>query len=718
MHTNSQSVPLDRLLSFSFRRRLPVILQTEAAECGLACLAMVASYHGFNTDLNTVRQQFSISSHGATLKQVMDIASQLELSTRALRLEPEDMSQLQLPCILHWEMKHFVVLKAVKRQGVVIHDPASGERRLDWASVSNCFTGVALELAPTQDFTPRTAKRQLKLRHFWSRIRGLKSSLALIIGLSLFLQIFAVIAPYYMQIVIDDVVLRADLNLLTVVALGFGLLLVLETATRFMRQTVSLSLSSRLNIQMAANIFRHLIRLPMTYFSKRHMGDIVSRFSSVNQIREMMTHGLVAVMIDGLMALITLVVMFFYSAKLTFLVLIVVTLYALLRYLFYTPLRLLSEEHIVAAAKENTHFMESVRAVQTIKLFSKESDRESQWQNKLADSMNRDIRLKRWGISFDSANHLLFGIENILVIYFAAVAVTENVMSVGMLYAYVSYKTRFIDAMDNLIVKLIEFRMLDLHFDRLADIVFTTPDDSPTGPQPAISGDLAIPHSTEAGLRINNLTFRYSASEAPIFSGLSFDVMAGETLAIVGPSGSGKSTLMKCLMGLYLPDAGSIQMNGHSIQSCPDYRKKVAAVMQDDELMTGSVAENIACFDAVIDFERIVQCAHIACIHEEIMAMPMQYNTLVGELGTNFSGGQKQRIVLARALYRQPLLLFMDEATSHLDTSNEQQINQHIQRMSITRILVAHRPDTIRSADRILSLANGELTDVTQQVKP
>lgn len=688
----------DQLLNFGGARRLPVVHQTEAAECGLACLAMIASFHGYETNLAHLRQRIQISSHGTNLKNLIDMAARLHLAGRALKLDSDSLGGLQLPCILHWDMNHFVVLKAVKNRKAIIHDPASGERVLTKEEFDKHFTGIALELTPTSKFEVADTRKHLRLQHFWSRINGLKRSLLQILVLSLLLQVFAIISPYYMQTVVDDVILRNDENLLVVLALGFGLLLLIETGTHVLRQWVMLYLSSRLNIQMAANLFRHLIRLPMNYFSTRHMGDVVSRFSSLQNVRELLTTSLVSAVVDGIMAVITLTVMFFYSVKLTFLVLIVVLLYAVLRFALYRPLRLLTEEQIIAQAKHDTHFMESVRAIQTIKLFQRENDRQSQWQNRLADTINQGIRITRWNIGYDTINRLLFGLENLLVIYFAATAVMGNIFSVGMLYAFLSYKNRFVGAMDALIATWIEMKMLGLHLDRLSDIVFTETEEQ----------DEFLPGYSSSQLvgkiEVRNLSFQYGETEGAVFKNLNFTIEPGETVAITGSSGCGKTTLLKCLMGLLQPMQGEILIDGHPLKQVLDYRRQIAGVMQDDQLLAGSVADNIACFESHIDFERIIQCAQMACIHDEIIKMPMQYYTLVGDMGNSLSGGQKQRIVLARALYRAPRILFMDEATSHLDVANESLVNDHIRQLAITRILVAHRPETVKSAGRQIEL--------------
>lgn len=694
----------DTLLNFGSHHRLPVIVQTEVAECGLACMAMVAGFYGFDTDMTSLRRRFSISSHGTNLKQLMDMAGRLHLSPRALRAEIDDLPQLQLPCILHWSLNHFVVLKTIKRKKFILHDPAVGERILDEEEFGRHFTGVVLELTPTQAFEQGKDKRSLKLSHFWSRIVGLKRSLIQILLLSLLLQFFAIVTPFYMQTVVDDVILRHDDNLLLVLAIGFGLLLLIQLGTSALREFVILHIANRLGMQLSANLFRHLIRLPMDYFAKRHMGDIVSRFGSLGNVRQLLTTGLVAALVDGLMALITLAAMFFYDVKLTLIVLVVVVLYAALRWALYRPFRLLTEESIIASARENSHFMESVRAIQTIKLFQRENDRQSQWQNRLAEVINKNIRLARWGIGYNTINGLLFGLENILVIYFAAMAVMGNVISLGMLYAFMAYKGRFISSMDGLIAQWIEFKMLDLHLNRLADIAFTEAeriDEHHTSDNINNS-----PEQLAGQITVRNLGYRYGETEAPVFQKLNFIIEPGETVAITGPSGCGKTTLLKCLMGLIEPMEGEVLIDGKPLRHLPHYRSQIAGVMQEDQLISGDIADNIACFEPHQDINKVHLCAHLACVHEEIMRMPMQYNTLVGEMGTNLSGGQKQRIILARALYREPRILFMDEATSHLDVNNETAVNQHIQKFPITRVLVAHRPETVASAERQINLAD------------
>ncbi|CAH9060228.1 Toxin RTX-I translocation ATP-binding protein [Pseudoalteromonas holothuriae] len=685
-------------LQFWSRKSLPIILQSEAAECGLASLAMVAAYHGYNSDLISLRQKFSISLEGATLLDIMHFAEKLELTSRPLRIELEDLDALQTPCILHWDMNHFVVLKKANEKRIVIHDPAAGEKTFTLEEASKHFTGIALELTPTKNFEKRQAKPSLKFSDFWSRITGLKRSLILIFSLSILLQVFTLASPYYIQLVIDDVVLSGDTSLLTVLAVGFFLVLVFEIATNALRGFTLLHFGNQMNIQLGANLFHHLVRLPLSYFETRHMGDVVSRFGSLQQVKQLLTTGVIEAIIDGLMAMITLAMIFFYSPTLSLVVLIAVVLYALVRVAMYKPFRAISEQEIMARAEENSNFMETVRGIQTIKLFGSEVKREGQWQNRYANAINQNIRLGNFQIGYDAINRTLFGIENIVVVYLAAHLVIQGGFSTGMLFAFMSYKRQFMDKTANLIEKFIEFKMLGLHFDRIADIALTDKEQ--------LQPDKTKRHHIEGNIEINNVSFAYSDASANVLNNLSLKVNAGESVAITGPSGCGKSTLLKIMLGLIPVKNGEILIDGIPLEQlgARQYRQQIAAVMQDDELLSGSVADNIAFFDTPIDMEKVVYCADLAAIHDDISAMPMGYDSLIGDMGSSLSGGQKQRIILARALYKDPKILFMDEATSHLDTRLESDINDAVSRLKITRVIIAHRKETIASADREIKL--------------
>jgi len=701
-----QDARLAGVLNFGSQGRLPVIQQTEAAECGLACLAMISSYHGHRIDLNTLRRRFPVSLKGVTLRALIQVASQMHLACRPLHFELSQLRHLHLPAIVHWDMNHFLVLKSVTKQGVVVHDPASGERFFPIAEASKHLTGVALELSPSEGFRPKDERARLPFLAFWSQLRGSTHALVQILVLSVILEAFVIVSPFYLQLTVDEVIAKGDADLLTVLALGFGLLSAIKVATNAIRSLVLLTVQNVLHFQIGARLFRHLVRLPIVYFEKRHIGDILSRFASIEPIRSALAEGMVAAAIDGLMAVATLAMIFIYSAQLALVVLAAFVLYAAVRVGLYRLLRQRSLVVIEARAHENSIFIETMRAVQSLKIFNRESDRETQWLNRFADVVSANVRLGRTRIAFATINDALFGLENVVTIYLAARLALSESLTIGMIFAFMSYKQHFTDKAVQLVEKALDFRILELHLERLADIALS----------PLDRGHdqlLAYTRQIQGRIELRNVSFCYAETEPFILKDISFIVEPGEFVTIMGPSGGGKTTLIKIMLGLLEPTEGEVLIDGARLSTIGPraYREHVGAVMQDDQLLSGSIADNICFFDPSFDQERMIQCAQLAGIHEEIMAMPMTYNSLIGDMGSSLSGGQKQRVMLARALYRRPQILFLDEGTAHLDVATEKHINDSLRRLHMTRISVAHRPEITNGAHRILRIAKTLVRD-------
>lgn len=691
-------------LSFGFGRKLPLILQTEAAECGLASLAMVAGYHGFRTDIASMRRLFMVSIKGTTLGHLIAMANAMQMATRPVKLDMEDMAQLRMPCILHWNFNHFVVLKEVTSKGITVHDPAFGIRKLAWSEVSDSFTGVALELWPNPGFKQATFKQHLKLRELMGHVTGLYRSFSQVIVLALSLEVFALVSPFFLQWVIDNVIVTADRDLLTTLALGFGLLMLMQQGVGTLRAWVIMYMATTLNVQWRANVFTHLVSLPVQYFEKRHIGDVVSRFSSVDIIQRTLTTTFVEALLDGVMTTLTLVMMFIYSPPLAWIAVAAMVLYGIGRWAWYRPLRNATEEQIIHAAKQQTHFLETIRGVKTIKLFQRQDERRSTWLTLLVDQINADLRTQKLHVLYRLMNGVLFGLERIIIIWLGATLILDGEFTVGVLMAFIAYKDQFDGRVSALIDKMVEVKMLRLQGERLADIVLAEPEETKR------KAGLAETE-LEPGIDIVDLRYRYADSEPWVLDGVNLSIKAGESVAIVGPSGCGKTTLINAMLGIRPPNAGDILIGGVSVNQIgiDTLRGMVGTVMQDDSLFAGSIADNISFFDHKADPAWIEECAKMAAIHEEIMAMPMAYNTLIGDMGTALSGGQKQRVLLARALYKRPSILFLDEATSHLDIAREAMVNEAIHALRVTRVIVAHRPETIASADRVIELAEGKV---------
>lgn len=692
-------------LSFGLGSRLPLILQNEATECGLACLAMLAGYHEQHIDLLTLRRRFSVSLKGATLVELIRIADKLGLGTRALKLDLEEIEQLRLPCVLHWNFNHFVVLKKVAAKTVAIHDPAIGERKLRWDEVSKAFTGVALEAWPAPSFHRQVRQRTFYIRNLLGHVSGLVQSGVQILLLAAALEMFALVSPFFLQWVVDNVVVSSDRDLLTTLALGFSLLMFAHQAISSIRSWVLIYFSTTLNLQWRANIFTHLLRLPVQYFEKRHLGDIVSRFGAIDLIQRTLTTSFLEAVLDGAMASITLATMLLYSPKLGSIAIMAMALYATGRLVWYLPLRRATEEQIVLAARQQSHFLETVRGIKVIKLFQRQDERRSSWIALLADQINAELRTQKLQLFYRSLNGILFGIENVLIIWLGARLILDGSLTVGALIAFNAFKGQFDSRVSSLIDKFFELKMLQLQGDRLADIILTERElQSPQCPSPSMT-------ALSPSIAVRNLRFRYADSEPYVLDGVDLEVPAGESIAIVGASGCGKTTLMNVLLGI-LPDfEGEVQIGSIPLKvlGVETLRKMVGTVLQDDVLFAGSIADNISFFDANANQAWIRDCAQMAAIDSDINVMPMGYNTLVGDMGTILSGGQRQRILLARALYKRPKILFLDEATSHLDIPKERLVNNSVRELNMTRVIIAHRPETIASADRVVVLADGKI---------
>jgi ATP-binding cassette subfamily B protein RaxB len=592
-----------------------------------------------------------------------------------------------------------VVLKAATGKEITIHDPATGARSYPIAEASKHLTGVALELSPAEGFTPKNEKARLPFRAFWGHMPGVSSPLAQIFLLSAILELLVIAAPFYMQLTVDEVVARGDVDLMLTLALGFGLLMVVQVATSALRSHIVLVVQSAVHFQIGARLFHHLLRLPLDFFEKRHIGDVLSRFQSIEPIRSALAEGLIVAAIDGIMALATLVMIFVYSAQLAFVVVTALVLYTILRLVMYQKFRDLSEVAIQAGAQESSNFIESARAIQSIKLFNRESDREGQWLNRHADTVNAAIRLGRAQILFRTMNGAIFGLESIVTVYLAAMLTLENAMTIGMVYAFLAYKSHFTGKASALVERALEFRLLDLHLERISDIALSPLERGHDRP-------LAYSTPIRGAIELRNVSFRYAETERFVVENVNVVVEAGKFITLMGPSGGGKTTLLKIMLGLLEPTSGEVLIDGIPLQTVGVrvYREQVAAVMQEDQLLSGSISDNICFFDPAFDHERMVLCAQMAGIHDEIMAMPMGYNSLIGDMGSSLSGGQKQRVLLARALYKAPKILFLDEGTAHLDVEKEREINERLRRLDITRISVAHRPEIMSGADAVVRI--------------
>ncbi|HBC5876928.1 TPA: peptidase domain-containing ABC transporter [Escherichia coli] len=697
--TNRNFRQIINLLDLRWQRRVPVIHQTETAECGLACLAMICGHFGKNIDLIYLRRKFNLSARGATLAGINGIAEQLGMATRALSLELDELRVLKTPCILHWDFSHFVVLVSVKRNRYVLHDPARGIRYISREEMSRYFTGVALEVWPGSEFQSETLQTRISLRSLINSIYGIKRTLAKIFCLSVVIEAINLLMPVGTQLVMDHAIPAGDRGLLTLISAALMFFILLKAATSTLRAWSSLVMSTLINVQWQSGLFDHLLRLPLAFFERRKLGDIQSRFDSLDTLRATFTTSVIGFIMDSIMVVGVCVMMLLYGGYLTWIVLCFTTIYIFIRLVTYGNYRQISEECLVREARAASYFMETLYGIATVKIQGMVGIRGAHWLNMKIDAINSGIKLTRMDLLFGGINTFVTACDQIVILWLGAGLVIDNQMTIGMFVAFSSFRGQFSERVASLTSFLLQLRIMSLHNERIADIALHEKEEKK--PEIEIVADMG-----PISLETNGLSYRYDSQSAPIFSALSLSVAPGESVAITGASGAGKTTLMKVLCGLFEPDSGRVLINGIDIRQIGinNYHRMIACVMQDDRLFSGSIRENICGFAEEMDEEWMVECARASHIHDVIMNMPMGYETLIGELGEGLSGGQKQRIFIALALYRKPGILFMDEATSALDSESEHFVNVAIKNMNITRVIIAHRETTLRTVDRVISI--------------
>lgn len=681
---------------WSNKKQPSVVIQSELTECGLACLVMIADYYGYETNLLSLRKRFDISLKGSNLSELIYIAKNLNFTCRVIKLNINRLKDLNCPCILHWDLNHFVVLVKIKGNRVIIHDPKVGRKILSVDELSIHFSGIALELFKNIDFQKKKDIKKINLVNIFSKIQGFKYNIIGLSLLALLIELISLTNPFLLQWSIDKVVIYNDANLLSLLIFGFSITLLINRLIIFLQEWIALYFTSNLKLQLETSVFSKLLNLPFSFFQKRHLGDIISKFNSIHNIQSLFTTQFIKAFLDGVFALATFILMFIYNSKLSIIFLIILIIYILIKFMYLNPLRELTHEKIVFMSRKDTYFLESLRGIKSIQFFNKQSERLTQWLNTFTKEVAVDFKIHKLQIIFNFLHGLLFGIEHLIIIWIGIKDVLSGNITVGIFIAFITYKEQFKSKVNSLIDSLIQYKLLDIDKERISDIVLT--EENNFSPKEAFNNQSILDNS----VLIKNLFFKYSNYEKFILENINIDIRSNEFVVISGASGRGKTTLMNILANIVRPSSGEVLIGGISIDNLDLSNNIISMVSQDDTLYAGSILENIAFFDQTADLLWIAECAKMACIHDEIIQMPMGYETLVGDMGTVLSGGQKQRILIARALYFKPKILLFDEATSHLDAINEAKINSMLKALPITRICIAHRKETIEAADRVI----------------
>jgi len=685
--------------------RVPVILQGEISECALASLAMIAAAWGLKADLAAFRAKVAATPRGVNLRTLMNLAAGIGLAARPVRIGLQRLGDLKLPAILHWNMDHFVVLERVKGDVATIVDPARGRLRVPLDSMSAHFTGIAVEFTPTDSFQPGVMRLSRSFRRVWLDDRGLRSSAISMLWLTVLLQITIIAMPFAYRSAIDRAGGRFSDPHLLWIGCGIALMMIVQAGSSWSRGVVVTRLGSLFVHRVSTHIVARLFSLPVAFFQRQMLGDVLSRVRSVDTIRRFVTDQAAPLVIDLVVGIATAALMIAFSPHLAFIVIIGLTIELGVRLVGMRRQRELSEDLLEAEGKELSRLLESMRAIQAIKLAGREAQRFAVWENELVRVLNANTRLNRQRTTIGTITSAASALEWAAVLAVGVLGVGYAPVTTGVLFGFLAYRGVFRERLSTVMDSIWSLQLVGVHLRRLDDLMLTEAE-----PQGGGFSQVEGP----GHLQLENISFRYAPTEPLVLDNVSLDIPAGACVAIVGPSGSGKSTLIKLILGIETPQRGRILLDGVPIDEVHRqvWRERFGVVMQDDTLLAGSISENIAFFDPRIDMDKVRAAAGAAAIHDEIEAMPMDYGTLVGDMGVQVSGGQRQRILIARALYREPGIILFDEGTANLDAKSELKISEVLANLAPTRIIVAHRSHLLSVSDIVYEVRDGGVSRV------
>lgn len=685
-----------------------VIYQAEAAECGLACVAMVSSRFGHRTDITVLRAKVGSFPQGMTVRDIIEVAGSIGMDARAIRLEVNEIKDLELPAILHWEMSHFVVAESVTRDGsILISDPARGQRKVGPDVMDRAFTGVAVEFALKPDFQRRDERTKASLWRLWKGTENVAPAFTKVLLLSIFIEIIGLSAPLVLQLITDELIPSRSIGFAAVCCVATLTLLLSQAGGHAFRFRALEALRLNLNLRVSSGLFSHLLHLPSSFFSARHHGDIQSRFSSLDEIHRGVSGSVLAAIFDAAVALIVGVLLFLYSPIIGTLSVACVIAYIATRSLMHAPTMMAHEGQIISQARRQSFLLESLRGLETLKAYSALQIRSAEFSNMTAEAASDEFRVSRLTNFYQAISSSIISVALVGAILIGAWEVMRGSITIGMLVALLMYRASFMQRMFAAFDAFMRIRMLSLHAQRVSDVSTVQLEANQTLPGRSLGGSKIV--ATDLG-------YSYAGAKAPTFERISFVIETGASVGIIGRSGCGKTTLGKVMCGLLKPTSGHLSIGGEDVLGEASIsRHSIAVVSQSDVMFSGTVLQNIVMWDPQIDIARVNEACRNACILDDILKLPLGLNSPVGENGSLLSGGQKQRIFLARALYRDPAILILDEATSHLDIPTEGQVLEHLARLSITRIHIAHRPQSIAFCNQIIDLGSEVRDEATTE---
>ena len=692
----AERFPALKRIGFGRTRKIPYVQQMEWTDCGAACLTMILGFHGKHVPLARIRDELGLARDGVSARNILEAGTRLGMVGRGVKVDVDQLELLAKGSILHWEFNHFIVFDRVKGNEVRVLDPALGIRDIPIERFAESFTGVALEFSPAPEFEKeRETGSMARLKRYGKELVSEKQVFTRIVTVSILLRILALVLPLLTSIIVDQVVPRSDYNLLLVAGLAVVVMVGFNAISEIMRTHLLIHLRTVLDIRSTLGFLDHLVKLPFRFFQQRSDGDLMMRLGSNGTVREMVTSKSLAALLDGTFVLLYGAIVFWVSSQLGFIVLALVFVQISIFLLARGRYRRFMAESLEKEAKSQSFLVQLLGGIETLKTSGTEQQAVEHWSNLYADGLNVSLRQASMDAKVDAIRGAVSTLAPTLLLVIGASAVMKGEMMLGTMLAMT----------DALVESALDLQLARPHMDRVDDVLYTETEQD--------LSKVSTPHELRGGISTRNLSFRYSDNMPLVVDGVDLEIPAGSSVAIVGPSGSGKTTLLNLLAGLYNPTDGNIAYDDKSLAEMDrrGVRRQIGFVPQHPYVFGASLRENICLTRPDADLEQIMAAARVACIHDDIMEMPMSYDTPVSDGGASLSGGQRQRIALARAAIRQPAVMFIDEGTSALDNATEATVIRNIERMRCTRITIAHRLTTIQNCDIILVMVGGRLIE-------
>jgi ATP-binding cassette subfamily B protein len=688
------------------RRRVPEVRQLSEVECGLACLTMVLNHHGHKIPLSELRTRSGVGRDGLSALDLVRTARDHGMRVRAISLQRNDFRFVQLPAIVHWEFNHFVVVERWARRHVEVVDPARGRERLRHEEFDEGFTGVVIVLEPGESFQRRAASSRGAFRAYALQyFRRAPGTFLQILAVSLLLLVIGLALPLLTKVVVDRILPFQMDNVMPVLGIGILALFLSQTVATLLREWLLVYLRARIDIQQMLGFVEHLLALPYSFFQQRSTGDLLSRVASNALLREILSNQLLSAVMDSALVSFYLVILLWQSLPFGLLTLAVGLLQVVVLVLSTRPIARLAARELQAFGKSQGYLAEALVGIATLKASGAEQRAFERWSNVFFDHLNIALRYNYVSGTMTAILAALPSLGQLTLLWVGATQVLNGSISLGTMVALIALAGAFFAPLASLVNSGQQFQLVGANLARIGDVTEAEPEQYGQKVQhaPTLSGHI----------RLADVSFRYADAGPDVLRRVSLSVEPGNRVAIVGLSGSGKSTLGKLLLGLYVPTEGEVLYDGLSLRHLKwqDVRRQFGVVLQESVLFSGSVVSNIALSDPTIDLERATQAARIAAIHDDIVAMPMGYDTLVSEGGSALSGGQRQRLAIARAIAHKPAILLLDEATSHLDVETEARVAHNLEALACTQVIIAHRLSTVRDADMIVVIDAGVIVE-------